>query len=350
MTTDPGLPVPVQSRESWIDMAKGIAIILVVLFHAVMYLDAVGLAGAFARFNPLLDTFRMPLFFFMSGILAARVIRVPFAQLFRKRMLLLLYLYVAWTTAQTLFLLALPPIRPGAGNADWSALYTLFVRPSSNLWFIYALPLFFTAAWLIRRWNPLVQVAGTAILAAAFGSGFLHTGTPWDKMGRYLVFFLAAVWLGPFVRRLVPMVRWWHAVILAGAYLLAVVAMARLELTHVPFVLLGVSVLAVLVGLPTAVLLARLPACDVLRFLGTKTLPIYLVHTFPMTALAAILAGSDATAASGWSTLLPPVLCVFSIAFALLLHGPLARVPGVFTVPVRSWIAVLPRSRPAAVD
>lgn len=350
MTTAPGLPVPVQPRESWIDVAKGIAIILVVLFHAVMYLDAVGLAGALARFNPLLDTFRMPLFFFMSGTLAARVIRLPYRQLFRKRMLLLLYLYVVWATAQTLFLLALPPIGPGAVNAGWSNLYTIFVRPSSNLWFIYALPVFFTAAWLMRRWNPLVQVAGTAILAAAFGSGLLHTGTPWDKMGRYLVFFLAAVWLGPLVRRLVPLVRWWHAGVLAGAYLLVVLAMARLELTHVPFVLLGVSVLAVMVGISFAVLLSRLPAYDFLRSLGRKTLPIYLLHTFPMTALAAVLAGTGARVAFSGDTLLPPVLGAFSIAFALLLHARFARVPGVFTVPVGSWLAVATPTRPAAAD
>lgn len=342
MTTAPGLPLPVQPRESWIDVAKGIAIILVVLFHAVMYLDAVGLAGALARFNPLLDTFRMPLFFFMSGILAARVIRLPYRQLFRKRMLLLLYLYVVWATAQTLFLLALPPIGPGAVNSGWSELYTIFVRPSSNLWFIYALPVFFTAAWLMRRWNPLVQVTGTAILATAFASGFLHTGTPWDKMGRYLVFFLAAVWLG-------PLVRWWHAVVLAGAYLLTVLAMARLQLTHVPVVLLGVSVLAVMVGISIAVLLSRLPACDFLRSLGTKTLPIYLLYTFPMTALAAVLVGTGASVASGWATLLPPVLCAFSITFARLLHARFARVPGVFTVPAGSWLAVSP-PRPVAAD
>ena len=332
-------------REAWIDVAKGIAITLVVLYHAIMYLDEVGLAGALAPLNPLFDTFRMPLFFFMSGILAASAIRLPYWQLFRKRMSLLLYLYVAWVTLQTLFLLALPPISPsGAANATWASLITLFVRPSSNLWFIYALPLFFTLAWLMRRWAPVVQVALTAVIAVLFGAGVLHTGSPWDKMGKYIVFFIAAIYLGPLVRRLVPLVRWWHVVLLCLGYAALVVIITKLTLTEVPFVLLVLSTLAVVVGITVAVLLARIPAFDFVRSLGSRTLPIYLVHTFPMTALAAVLVAFDVQDPVAAATLLPPLLCAGSITVALALHWRFHTVPGVFTVPVKSWVSVPERT------
>ncbi|WP_158254115.1 acyltransferase family protein [Cryobacterium sp. Y50] len=326
-------------REAWIDVAKGIAITLVVLYHSVMYLDRVGLAGTMAPLNPLLDTFRLPLFFFMSGILAAKAIRLPYWQLFRQRMSLLLYLYTAWVAVQTLFLLALPPIGPDGPVARWSDLVTLFIRPNINLWFIYALPIFLTVAWLTRRWHPLIAVSVTGALAVLFGAQILHTATPWDKMGRYLVFFLAAIWLGPRVRHLIPRVRWWHMAGLCGVYAGVVLIMVKLSLTKVPFVLLAVSVLAVLVGISAAVVLSRAPVFDFMRVLGSRTLPIYLVHTFPMAALAAIVMASGATLPTNAATAVPLLLCGAAIGLALATYRRLAAVPGVFTVPVASWAA-----------
>jgi uncharacterized membrane protein YcfT len=333
--TPAGLPV----REAWIDVAKGIAITLVVLYHAIMYLDEVGLAGALAPLNPLLDTFRMPLFFFMSGILAASAIRLPYRQLFRKRMSLLLYLYVVWVALQTLFLLALPPLSPsGTPNATWASFVTLFVRPNSNLWFIYALPVFFTLAWLMRRWHPLLQVALAALIAVLFGAQLLHTGSPWDKMGKYLVFFIIAIYLGPLVRRLVPSVRWWHVVLVCLGYAALVVVSTKLTLTRVPFVLPGLGALAVCVGITVSAVLARMPAFNFVRSLGSRTLPIYLVHTLPMTAVVAILVALDVHVPVMIATVLPALFCAGAIVLALVLHRWLRLVPGIFTVPVQSWV------------
>lgn len=341
-------PIP-PAREAWIDVAKGIAIVLVVLYHAIMYLDEVGLAGALAPLNPVFDTFRMPLFFFMSGVLAASAIRLPYSQLFRKRMSLLLYLYVVWVTLQTLFLLMLPPISPtGAPNATWASLVTLFVRPSSNLWFIYALPLFFTLAWVMRRWPPPLQIGLAALLAVLFGAQILHTGSPWDKMGKYLVFFIAAIYVGPVVRRVVPHIRWWHCLALCVGYAALVGLIIKLQLTRVPFVLLTLSTLAVIVGIAVAVVLARCRAFYFLQSLGARTLPIYLVHTFPMTALAATAVALNVRLSFAVSTLLPVLVSGAAVVLALLLYRWLAHVPAIFTVPIKSWVAVPKRTVPSA--
>lgn len=329
---------PQTVRETWIDVAKGIAIILVVLFHSVMYLEGAGVSGPLARLNPLLDTFRMPLFFFMSGILAAKAITLPFGALFRTRMLRLLYLYVAWVTLQTIVLLAVPPISAAPANARPLDFVTLFVRPNSNLWFIYALPLFFALAWLMRRWPPALQVALTALLAAGFGSTLLHTGTPWDKMGRYLVFFIAAIWLGPRVRRLVPAVRWWHALLATLLYAAVTIVVVRLDLATVPFVLLATSVLAVTVGITIAAVLGRLAAFDWLRNLGTRTLAIYLVHTFPMILTAAVIVAVAPPLSEGVAVVLPLLLTIAAISLALAAFRYAGAVPGLFDVPVASWV------------
>jgi fucose 4-O-acetylase-like acetyltransferase len=118
----------------------------------------------------------------------------------------------------------------------------------------------------------------------------------------------------------------------------------KLTLTKVPFVLLVLSAFAVVVGITVAVVLARIPAFDFVRSLGSRTLPIYLVHTFPMTALAAILVAFDGHQPVVVATLLPLLLCAGSIAVALVLHWRFHTLPGVFTVPVKSWVIVRPRT------
>lgn len=324
------------AREAWIDVAKGIAITLVVLYHSSLYLSEAGVVGALAQLNPLLDTFRMPLFFFMSGILGARVVTLRYRELFRRRLLLLLYLYVVWVIAQQLFLRLMPPVSASGDRGSWWGLVDFFIFPNENLWFIYALPLFFTFAWLTRSLPRIIPGGLAVLLSIAFGTGFLRTDTPWDKMGRYLVFFLLALWIGGWVRSLAPRVRWWHPLVALGSYAVLVVAMLRFDLIRVPGVLLVVSCVAVIVGISTAVVLSKVPAFDIVRYLGTRTLPIYLVHTFPMIAVAGFLAVGSGVAP--WvATVLPLLLCVASIAIALGVYRLLRGVPGVFTLPVASW-------------
>ncbi|MET0724728.1 MAG: acyltransferase family protein [Leifsonia sp.] len=323
-------------REPWIDIAKGIAIVLVVLYHSSLYLSEAGVVGLLAELNPLLDTFRMPLFFFMSGILGARVVTLGYRQLFRKRLLLLLYLYVVWVIAQQLFLRLMPPIRTDGDRGSWAGIANFLIFPNENLWFIYALPLFFTFAWLTRSLPRIIPGTFAVLLSIAFGTGLLHTATPWDKMGRYLVFFLFALWIGGWVRSLAPHVRWWHPVVALAIYAVLVVAMLRFDLIRVPGVLLVVSCVAVAVGITAAVVLSRVPAFDVVRYLGTRTLPIYLVHTFPMIAVAGVLA--TGVVVPGWiATVLPLVLAAAAILIALGVYRLLRGVPGIFTLPVASW-------------
>ena len=49
-----------EKRISWVDQARGIAILLVVLGHCIGYMDAPG--------NRWILSFHMPLFFFVSGV------------------------------------------------------------------------------------------------------------------------------------------------------------------------------------------------------------------------------------------------------------------------------------------
>ncbi|MET1018268.1 MAG: acyltransferase family protein [Leifsonia flava] len=340
------------NREPWIDVAKGIAITLVVLFHSTMYLGLAGVVGPLTTLNPLLDTFRMPLFFFMSGIVGARAVTLTYRGLFRRRLVLLLYLYVVWSAAQHLFAIALPPITEVADEGHWWGIVNLFVIPNANLWFIYALPLFFTIAWLTRSWPRWLPLVLSAVVSVLFSSGYLHTATAWDKMGRYLFFFLLALQLGSWVRSVAPRTRWWHAVAVIVIYGALLALVVKAGLIRAPFVLFALSIIAVCVGITVAVVISRIPPLDFVRHLGTRTLPIYLVHTFPMVAVASVIVATGVEVPSLLAAVMPIVLTVVAILLSLALYHWLRGVRGVFTVPVASWAdtrTVLDRSEPVAV-
>lgn len=320
-------------RERWIDTAKGIAIVLVVLYHATMYLGLAGVDVPGARANPMLETFRMPLFFFMSGVLGARAVALGYRALFHRRLALLIYLYAVWVALQQVFLALLPPTSLEPEPSPLWSFITLAVIPNENLWFLYALPLFFTIAWLTRSWPALVPLALAAVVSVLFSSGILESDTAWDKMGRYLFFFLLALRIGGTVRRLAPSIRWWHAAVLAVVYLGLTGLTFATGIRGVPLVLFVLSLLAVAVGIALAVIMSRMPFFDVVRHLGTRTLPIYVVHAFPLLAVGALIVATGVSVPTPVAVTLPVVLCALAIAIALGVHRLLRDVPGVFTLP-----------------
>ena len=93
---------------------------LVALYHAVLYLQGIGLAQHWGRVSNALDTLRMPLFFTMSGVMATRVVKLPYRQLFDRRIRLLLYLYVLWCVVQWIFFALLPPFNSTKRRAGWT--------------------------------------------------------------------------------------------------------------------------------------------------------------------------------------------------------------------------------------
>lgn len=322
------------ARETWVDVAKGIAIILVVLFHAIIFPIEVGLGRLWGTFAALLDTFRMPLFFFTAGLFAAKAISLPFGQLFRTRVARLLWLFVLWSTIWFVVFLFAPPLGDGGIGSTPLEFALLLIWPNVSTWFVYGLALFFMASWLMRGLPVWLQLAIGVVIAQLFDTDLIDSPNgAHDKMGMYFVYFLLATHVGPRVRGLAPRVRWWHALIATAVYGVAIVITARAELLQVPFVRMAVALLAIVAGCSVAIALSRWRAFGWLRELGSRTLQVYLVHFYPILAICLLIA-PVAPSLQGVGVLLPPVLTVVAILTALGVHRLTRRVSWLWDLPI----------------
>jgi uncharacterized membrane protein YcfT len=331
--TDGRAGEPSASRHDWVDTAKGIAILLVVLYHAIIFTAEAGLESRWSSIAATLGTFRMPLFFFTAGVFAAKAIGLGFRELFARRLLRLLWIYVLWSLIWIAAFTAVPALRSGRGPTALESLVTLPVLPNANTWFVYALAVYFVVAWLLRRLPVWLQLLPAAVLTVLFETDALRTGSgPLDKMATYFTFFLLAVRLGPVVLRLAPRVRPWHALALVAAYVGGTALAAALSLFYVPGVQLLLSCCAVAAGVAASVVLGRLAVLGWLARLGTRTLPVYVLHFYPILAVAALLRTLP-DASSAVALALPPVLTVVAVAVSLVVHRSTRGVPGLYGLP-----------------
>lgn len=329
------------SRVAWIDIAKGVAIALVVLHHGLQFLEAYGWTpGPLQRADTGLTTMRMPLFFAVSGLLAAGAVRsLDLASLWRRRMLLLVYLYVLWGVIRAVWFSFVPwPLEP---LDPWMQLLLSPIQPWSGLWYLYALALYLALAWAVRRLPAWAQLAGTAAVSVAFASGAVQLGTgyTWRSIGTYVFFFF----LGLHGRRLILR----HAersgwALQAGVF--AGYAVLALALQSIPsswrwLGTLPVAVIGVAAGVALALLLSRLPRRGLgLSALGARTLPVYVMHVLVISVLAPLLPQVVPTAVAAVA------LALTAILVSLAVYAVGRRVPGLFSLP--PWFA--PQRRPVA--
>ena len=199
-----------QNRIEWIDLGKGVCMFLVVFYHVnPMYQDisahAQGvwreIVGLYASVDWHLKTLRMPLFFFLSGLLAYRAIQRPWQSIAKKRIALHLYLYLIWSLLNWLIIAHLAPnpdtlsLKQGAFYADG---ISSFVRQTllgdNGLWYLYALPIYFCLCKTLNSLQPATILGLFTSLHIA--SEFFDLGFPLGAFCSNLVFFSAGATVG----------------------------------------------------------------------------------------------------------------------------------------------------------
>src|ERR1700741_4837028 len=124
------------TRVDWVDYAKGICIVMVVMMHSVLGVEqAAGESGFMHALVVFAKPFRMPDFFLISGLFLPLVIDRDWRPYLDRKVVHFAYFYVLWVTIQFAFK------APGfAAESSWAHagfLYLeFFIDPFGTLWFI----------------------------------------------------------------------------------------------------------------------------------------------------------------------------------------------------------------------
>lgn len=287
-------------RLEWVDMAKGLSIFLVVMMYAASSVgEDTGGVGVLHWAIAFATPFRMPEFFLISGLFLSQVIDRPWRGYADRRIVHYLYFYVLWALIHIIFKVGLLATDP-AGAVEQIA--WAVVQPYGVLWFIYMLAVVSAVAKLLHQ----LHAPNWAVfaIAAILQMTPVHTGSYLvDQFAEYFVFFYAGYVLAPQLFRLVGWAAGHAELALCGLLIWAilnaalvfspgfemhpihpVMGYAGLPGLHLMLALVGTAALCVI-----AALLARLPFMDWLRWMGSKSLVIYVAFVLPMGISRALL-------------------------------------------------------------
>lgn len=330
-------------RKDWMDLVKGVAIIMVVVYHTMLFLRAIEYeGGGMGRVKIVLETFPMPAFFVIAGMFQLRVPQWSFAQTWHRRLATYLYLYVLWSTLRFVFYLVVPNVRSadgaGASASDPLSLLAILVWPSSSYWFIWALFVFTLLVWLMRRMPAWAQVAIAGVLSVLFSSGLLDVrNVGWNRMGEYLVFFVVGVLFSRRINDAVNSARWWHVGLAFAVFVVASAALVFMPVVgRIPGVTLVAQVASLVFGFGAAASLVRVRALSGFSYLGVRSLNVYLLHVFVIAGLVWVVSVLPIEGVfEGRGMLLVATVSALVVVISLLLYRVLSRFSWLFVSPFR---------------
>jgi uncharacterized membrane protein YcfT len=331
-------------RVDWVDYAKGICIVMVVMMHSVLGVElAAGQTGFMHVLVAFAKPFRMPDFFLISGLFLSVVIDRDWRTYLDRKVVHFAYFYVLWVTIQFGFK------APGfAAESSWARVGFLylesFIEPFGTLWFIYLLPIFFVVTKATRKWPPLLIWTVLALLETA------HIETGWTAIDEFcarFVYFHSGYICADYVFALSDRARARPSLAVIGLALWALVngGLVWFGLSEWPLVslLLGLAGACAIVVMGT--LLARAHWLDFLRFCGEHSIVIYLAFFLPMAATRTLLLRAGPIHDIGTISLLVTIVGVFG-ALAIWRGALAVGANFLFERPASFWIAPK-KARPA---
>ncbi|MES2159777.1 MAG: acyltransferase [Pseudomonadota bacterium] len=294
MTPTPApAPAAARARLDEIDLAKGLAIALVVWGHIVAGDTPAGNAW-YGHSKHFVYLFHMPFFMFLSGVVAGYGYRpvagvAEWLSFAHKKLVRLLPAYVLFgvlivvgklVASRYVYVDNIPP-------SLWAGLWDVLTQPlnsgAKSLWFIYVLFLFYLTLhpWMAlfgQRLLPLLAVG--LVLQFVQAPEVLLLGT----YAKFLLFFALGLGAGRHYTALrAALARW-------GAPSVLLFALALATVYRVPQ--LPSKLIAGLFSIPALLYLVgrlRAPAAlDALRFLGRYSFVIYLLNTIFIGVIKAI--------------------------------------------------------------
>lgn len=318
VTPSSGIPSPARGQENlrsqrdrigrvgWVDAAKGLCILLVVAGHANITLNNNGYdTGIWERISLMLGPFRMPLFFLLTGLFAARALSERWRSFADRRVWIMVWLFVLWVPIREIWLSMVPltsvgnsdgiPAPQGLDPENWGPMVERIalsvLGPESYLWFVYALALFAVVSKLTRRIPPVIQLL--AAMALSVLSPLAEFGWPWNDILRTYFFYLLGMYGAPWIHRLAQRRSLW---VIAGSVSVYAVVAIWIDATHdhFNFGLNGpVRLFLALVGIVAVI--SVFSYMDSWRItvpfstVGSRTLPVFLMHIMVLATVAFVL-------------------------------------------------------------
>jgi len=286
--TGNGTAAPRNERVDWVDYAKGICIVMVVMMHSVLGVqkaaDQTGFMNLVVEFA---RPFRMPDFFTISGLFLPLVINRDWRTYLDRKIVHFAYFYVLWVTIQ--FGFKAPAFAAESGWSHVGYLYLeSFIEPFGTLWFIYLLPVFFVVIKLTRNVSPILVWAIAAALEMT------HVATGWtviDEFCARFVYIYSGYLFADYVFTLSDRARAHPMLALAGLVLWALVNGGLVASGHseLPLVSLALGLAGACAIITIGTLLARMQWLNVLRFCGEHSIVIYLAFFLPMASTRTLL-------------------------------------------------------------
>ncbi|WP_150463164.1 acyltransferase family protein [Nesterenkonia ebinurensis] len=283
-------------RIVWLDVARGLAILLLVSNHATQQLELYGWdIGVLRQLNQLMVPIRQPLFFIVAGLLLSSYLTGQSrASHLSRRLLPLAWIFLVWSTIWWLAFMVLPQTADRQANPIPDPL-SAFINPTSPLWFVYAVMLYII--YMIATWRlPGYVVLGmAAVVSLLFRYQVVRVGDSfhWVSIGSHLVFFVAGMVLAERLSRLQSNSSWPKVAVVTMGMVVGVVGTSLLGRSIFPVEGLPRYVLS-FVGAALGLLVAGVVArkgfiAALIARAGKESLPIYVMHTLIMASMLAVL-------------------------------------------------------------
>jgi uncharacterized membrane protein YcfT len=313
---------------TWVDMAKGLSIILVVMMYSAYntgeYTKDVGVLHYAIGFA---TPFRMPEFFLISGLFLSQVISRPWRRYADRRVLHYFYFYALWSIVMIGLKVGIYGREPGAMLREM-AISTF--HPYGVLWFIYMLAVFGFVAkllWEVKVPHIVVISLGAALQLIDFNApSYILT-----QFADYFVFFYIGYATAPLITRLVEWAQRHVAISILGLLGWALTngmlvfsrgfsvepSAAHMGSAVSPLVHLGLAITGALAVCTLGALLVRVPYMDWLRWLGEHSLVIYVAFTLPMSIFRALALKSGLITDT---SMLSSAVLAFSVSSPILVY------------------------------
>ena len=331
------------TRVDWVDYAKGICIVMVVMMHSVLGVElAAGQTGFMHPLVAFAKPFRMPDFFLISGLFLSLVIDRDWRTYLDRKVVHFAYFYVLWVTIQ--FGFKAPAFAAETSWAHAGFLYVeSFIEPFGTLWFIYLLPVFFVVTKATRRVPPLLIWSIPALLEMAH---FITGWTVIDEFCARFVYFYTGYLFADHVFVLSDRARARPVLALLALVLWAMLdgSLVKLGFSEWPLVslVLGLAGASAIVTIGT--LFAKMQWLNFLRFCGEHSIVIYLAFFLPMAAARTLLLRTGIIPDVGTMSLVVTLVALFG-ALAIWRIALKMGANFLFERPLAFWIA--PKKGPA---